>query len=79
MSDLVVLDRSQRQRRVHQEPGQDHSEGLVGAVLPHQAMTHDKVYPEIEKFKPRILKTYLSKAHEDEPQAVLQKRAQPAA
>jgi uncharacterized membrane protein len=41
--------------------------------------THDKVLPEIEKFKPRILKTSLSKKQEDELRAALQERGQPAA
>jgi len=41
--------------------------------------THDKVIPEIEKFKPRVLKTSLSKKQEDELRAALQQVGQPAA
>jgi uncharacterized membrane protein len=37
--------------------------------------TPDKVLPEIEKFKPRVLKTSLSKKQEDELRAALQKTA----
>jgi uncharacterized membrane protein len=40
--------------------------------------TPDKVLPEIEKFKPRVLKTSLSKKQEDELRAALQERAQAA-
>src|SRR5215510_14202250 len=41
--------------------------------------TPDKVLPEIEKFKPRVLKTSLSKKQEDELRAALQARTQAAA
>ena len=41
--------------------------------------TPDKVLPEIEKFKPRVLKTSLSKKQEDELRAALQQRTQAAA
>jgi uncharacterized membrane protein len=37
------------------------------------------VLPEIEKFKPRVLKTSLSKKQEDELRAALQQRPQAAA
>lgn len=41
--------------------------------------TPDKVLPEIKKFKPRVLKTSLSKKQEDELRAALQQRTQAAA
>ena len=41
--------------------------------------TPDKVLPEIERFKPRVLKTSLSKKQEDELRAALQERTQAAA
>jgi uncharacterized membrane protein len=41
--------------------------------------TPDKVIPEIEKFKPRVLKTSLSTKQEEELRAALQQRAQAAA
>jgi uncharacterized membrane protein len=41
--------------------------------------TPDKVLPEIERFKPRVLKTSLSKKQEDELRAALQQRTQAAA
>jgi uncharacterized membrane protein len=41
--------------------------------------TPDKVLPEIEKFRPRVLKTSLSQKQEDELRAALQQRTQAAA
>jgi uncharacterized membrane protein len=41
--------------------------------------TPDKVLPEIEKYKPRVLKTSLSKKQEDELRAALHERTQAAA
>jgi uncharacterized membrane protein len=41
--------------------------------------TPDKVLPEIERFKPRILKTSLSQKQEDELRAALHEKAQAAA
>jgi len=43
-----------------------------------KSSTPDKVLPEIEPFKPRILKTSLSKAQEEELRAALQAKPQAA-
>ena len=40
--------------------------------------TPDKVLPEIERFKPRVLKTSLSNKQEDKLRSALQTRAQAA-
>lgn len=41
--------------------------------------TPDKIFPEIEPFKPRVLQTSLSKTHEEELRRLLQKKSQQAA
>jgi uncharacterized membrane protein len=41
--------------------------------------TADKVFPEIEKYKPRVLKTSLSKKQEEELRAALETRGRAAA
>jgi uncharacterized membrane protein len=43
-----------------------------------KSSTPDKVLPEIEPYKPRVLKTSLSKQQEDKLRAALQTRAQAA-
>ena len=70
--------RLRHQRRVHQEPRQDHPEGLLRIVHLIKSSTPDKVLPEIERFKPRVLKTSLSREQEDKLRAALSATAKAA-